>query len=219
MSVDLERNDEAERAAFILDLRRLGVQDVAVLRALEVVPRPLFVDPQFRALAYNNVVFPLSCGQTMSQPGLVARMTGFLNITPEHVVLEVGTGSGYQAAVLTHLSSRVVTVDRYRRLVSEAQARFEVLGLRNLTAYVGDGFLGMPARAPFDRIMVTASAADIPPALIEQLKYGGVLVMPIGAPDEEQVLVRFVKQQSGNVRTELMPVRFPPLVHGVAATL
>jgi len=121
--------------------------------------------------------------------------------------------------VLSHLAARVVTVDRYRSLVSEAQARFEVLGLRNVTAYVGDGTQGMPARAPFDRILVTAAAPDIPLALVDQLKFGGVIVMPVGGPEEVQTLVRYVKEQSGRSRTELMKVRFVPLVPGAAATL
>lgn len=211
--------ERAERMAFILGLRQSGVRDVAVLRAMEMVPRPLFVDSQFRINAYTNISLPIPCGQTMSQPSLVAKMTESLNITAEHTVLEVGTGSGYQAAVLAHLSSRVVTIDRYRQLISQAQVRYEVLGFRNLVAEVGDGFLGRPEHAPFDRIMVTASAAEIPQALIDQLKFGGVLVMPVGAPDAEQKLVRFVKQQSGHEIRELMSVRFVPLVHGVAATL
>ncbi|MGE4371833.1 MAG: protein-L-isoaspartate(D-aspartate) O-methyltransferase [Xanthobacter sp.] len=219
MNLDDEDSAQAERMAFILELRQRGLRDASVLRAMEVVPRPLFVDPQFREHAYEDMALPISCGQGMSQPSLVAKMTEVLNITAEHTVLEVGTGSGYQAAVLAQLASRVVTVDRYRTLVSQAQARFEVLGLRNLVAYVGDGKLGQPARAPFDRIMVTASAEEIPPALIEQLRFGGVLVMPLGLPDEEQSLVRFVRQQSGNVSTEIMKVRFVPLIAGTAGTL
>ncbi|MGQ3675770.1 protein-L-isoaspartate(D-aspartate) O-methyltransferase [Xanthobacter sp. TB0139] len=219
MSVDEGDSARAERMAFLLGLRQRGLRDVAVLRAMEVVPRPLFVDPQFREHAYEDVALPISCGQSMSQPSLVAKMTEALNVTAEHAVLEVGTGSGYQAAVLAQLASRVVTVDRYRTLVSQAQARFDVLGLRNLVAYVGDGLLGQPARAPFDRIMVTASAEEIPSPLIEQLRFGGVLVMPLGLQDEEQSLVRFVRQQSGDVCTEIARVRFVPLIAGAAATL
>lgn len=211
--------EQAERAAFILGLRRRGIRDLAVLRAMELVPRPLFVDPMMRRHAYDDVALPIACGQTMSQPSLVAAMTEALGVTADQTVLEVGTGSGYQAAVLSHLAARVVTVDRYRSLVSEAQTRFEVLGLRNVTAYVGDGMNGMPARAPFDRILVTAAAPDIPPALMDQLKLGGVIVAPLGAPEEVQTLVRIVKEQSGRSRTDLMKVRFVPLVPGAAATL
>lgn len=219
MNQSESEDEKAERMAFILSLRQKGIRDVAVLRAMELVPRPLFVDPALRRHAYDDVALPISCGQTMSQPSLVAAMTEALSVTADHSVLEVGTGSGYQAAVLAHLAARVVTIDRYRSLVSQAQTRFEVLGLRNVTAYVGDGTQGMPARAPFDRIMVTAAAPDIPVALVDQLKFGGILVMPIGAPEEVQTLVRYEKAQSGRLRTELMPVRFVPLVPGAAATL
>lgn len=211
--------EQAERMAFILGLRQRGIRDVAVLRAMELVPRPLFVDPTLRRHAYDDVALPIGCGQTMSQPSLVATMTEALSITAEHSVLEVGTGSGYHAAVLSHLAARVVTVDRYRSLVTEAQTRFEVLGLRNVTAFVGDGIQGMPARAPFDRILVTAAGTDIPMALVDQLKFGGVIVMPLGPPEELQTLVRYVKEQSGRTRTDLMKVRFVPLVPGAAATL
>ena len=219
MSHGESEGEQAERMAFILGLRQRGIRDVGVLRAMELVPRPLFVDPMLRRHAYDDVALPIACGQTMSQPSLVAAMTEALSVTAEHTVLEVGTGSGYHAAVLSHLSARVVTVDRYRSLVAEAQARFEVLGLRNVTAYVGDGTQGMPARAPFDRILVTAAAPDIPLALVDQLKFGGVIVMPVGQPEEVQTLVRYVKEQSGRSRTDLMPVRFVPLVPGAAATL
>lgn len=219
MSTGEGDGEQAERAAFILRLRQRGIRDLAVLRAIELVPRPLFVDPMMRRHAYDDVALPIACGQTMSQPSLVAAMTEALGVTADQTVLEVGTGSGYQAAVLSHLAARVVTVDRYRSLVSEAQTRFEVLGLRNVTAYVGDGMNGMPARAPFDRILVTAAATDIPAALMDQLKLGGVIVAPLGAPEEVQTLVRIVKEQSGRTRTDLMKVRFVPLVPGAAATL
>ena len=219
MSTGEGDGEQAERAAFILRLRQRGIRDLAVLRAIELVPRPLFVDPMMRRHAYDDVALPIACGQTMSQPSLVAAMTEALGVTADQTVLEVGTGSGYQAAVLSHLAARVVTVDRYRSLVSEAQTRFEVLGLRNVTAYVGDGTNGMPARAPFDRILVTAAAEDIPAALMDQLKLGGVIVAPLGAPEEVQTLVRIVKEQSGRSRTDLMKVRFVPLVPGAAATL
>ena len=219
MSTGENEGEQAERMAFILGLRQRGIRDVGVLRAMELVPRPLFVDPALRRHAYDDVALPIACGQTMSQPSLVAAMTEALSLTADHSVLEVGTGSGYQAAVLSHLAARVVTIDRYRSLVAEAQARFEVLGLRNVTAYVGDGTQGMPARAPFDRILVTAAAPDIPFPLIDQLKFGGVIVMPLGAPEEIQTLVRYVKEQSGRTRTELMKVRFVPLIPGAAATL
>lgn len=214
-----EAEDLAERGAFVLGLRQRGLRDVAVLRAMELVPRPLFVDPALRRHAYDDVALPIACGQTMSQPTVVGAMTEALSVTADHSVLEVGTGSGYQAAVLAHLAARVVTVDRYRALVSEAQARFDVLGLRNVLAFVGDGMLGMPARAPFDRIMITACTREVPPALVEQLKMDGIIVAPIGEPDKVQTLTRFVKTHQGLEPTALMKVRFVPLIPGAAATL
>ncbi|GGF72004.1 protein-L-isoaspartate O-methyltransferase [Azorhizobium oxalatiphilum] len=211
--------ERAERAAFILTLRGRGIRDVAVLRALELVPRALFVDPTLRRHAYEDVALPIACGQTMSQPSLVAAMTEALSLNAEHKVLEIGTGSGYQAAVLCHLASQVVTVDRYRSLVSEAQVRFRVLGLRNVAAFVGDGLLGLSTRGPYDRIMITAAGPELAPALVEQLKPGGILVAPMGDPREVQMLRRFEKGPEGVTATDLMPVRFVPLVPGVAATL
>ncbi|MGU3493746.1 protein-L-isoaspartate(D-aspartate) O-methyltransferase [Xanthobacteraceae bacterium A53D] len=211
--------ERAERAAFILALRRRGIRDVAVLRALELVPRALFVDPILRRHAYEDVALPVACGQTMSQPSLVATMTQALSLNAEHKVLEVGTGSGYQAAVLSHLASQVVTLDRYNALVAEAQVRFRVLGLRNVTVLLADGTQGLAERGPYDRIMVTAAGADLPPALMEQLKPGGILVAPMGDPRDVQMLRRFEKREAGLEATDIMPVRFVPLVPGVATTL
>lgn len=211
--------ERAERAAFILSLRRRSIRDLAVLRALELVPRGLFVDPTLRRHAYEDVALPIACGQTMSQPSLVALMTEALALNAEHTVLEIGTGSGYQAAVLSHLAAQVVTMDRYRALVGEAQTRFQVLGLRNVAAFVGDGTQGLPGRAPYDRIMITAATGEVPRALVDQLKPGGVLIAPIGAPREVQKLRRFIKDGGTLEATDLMDVRFVPLVAGVAALL
>ena len=211
--------EKKERITFVMALRQRGIQDLAVLRAMELVPRALFVDPSFRRFAYNDVALPIACGQTMSQPSVVARMTEALDVLAQHQVLEIGTGSGYQAAVLSHLASDVVTLDRYRALVNEAQTRFEVLGLRNVTALVADGRTGFPARAPFDRILITAATPEVPQALVDQLKVAGILVAPVGNPNEVQMLTRFVKGAAGLVASELMPVRFVPLVPGAAATL
>ncbi|WP_029005807.1 protein-L-isoaspartate(D-aspartate) O-methyltransferase [Azorhizobium doebereinerae] len=210
--------ERAERAAFILGLRRRGIRDLAVLRALELVPRALFVDPTLRRHAYEDVALPIACGQTMSQPSLVAIMTEALALNAEHTVLEIGTGSGYQAAVLSHLASQVVTMDRYRALVSEAQVRFKVLGLRNVAAFVGDGMAGLPGRGPYDRIMVTAATPEVPPVLVDQLKPGGILVAPIGEPQQVQTLRKFTKTPEGLAAADLMPVRFVPLISGVAVT-
>ncbi|MFG1398484.1 protein-L-isoaspartate(D-aspartate) O-methyltransferase [Roseixanthobacter pseudopolyaromaticivorans] len=211
--------EKQERISFVLGLRHRGIQDVAVLRAMELVPRALFVDPALRRHAYDDVALPIACGQTMSQPSVVAAMTEALAVNAQHSVLEIGTGSGYQAAVLSHLAGQVATIDRYRQLVSEAQVRFNVLGLRNVTAFVGDGRTGLPARAPFDRILVTAATAELPQSLVDQLRIDGILIAPVGDPNEVQTLTRFVKGATGLVATQMMPVRFVPLIAGAAATL
>lgn len=210
---------DSERAAFVRALRQRGASDEAVLHAMGLVPRELFVDPALRAHAYDDVALPIACGQTMSQPSVVAEMTEALAVNATHRVLEVGTGSGYQAAVLAHLAADVVTVERYRSLVSDAAARFQVLGLRNVTALVGDGRTGMPARAPFDRIMVTAATPEVPRALFDQLRMDGILVAPVGEPSSVQTLVRYRKGAGGISETRLSDVRFVPLLEGVSATL
>src|SRR5690606_25346619 len=154
--------------------------DLRVLRALELVPRERFVEPEQAEQAYVDQAMPIECGQTISQPYVVAAMTEALNLEPSHKVLEIGTGSGSQAAILAHLAAHVVTVERYRTLAETAERRLQDLDLDNVTVIVGDGTLGAPEHAPFDRIVVTAATAEIPPALLEQLKEGGVLVAPVG---------------------------------------
>lgn len=211
--------EESERAAFVPRLRQRGARDEVVLRAIEMVPRALFVDPALRQHAYDDVALPIACGQTMSQPSVVVEMTEALTVNATHRVLEVGTGSGYQAAVLANLAAEVVTVDRYRTLVTEAQARFQVLGLRNVTALVADGRAGAPSRAPFDRIIVTASVREVPQALFDQLRPDGILVAPVGDPASVQHIVRYAKAPSGVTPTTLSPVRFVPLLEGVSVTL
>ncbi|MEW6124481.1 MAG: protein-L-isoaspartate(D-aspartate) O-methyltransferase [Pseudomonadota bacterium] len=210
---------ETERATFVRALRHRGAQDAAVLHAMGLVPRELFVDPAVRAHAYDDVALPIACGQTMSQPSVVAEMTEALSVNASHRVLEVGTGSGYQAAVLAHLAGEVVTLDRYRALVTDAAARFQVLGLRNVTALLGDGRIGIPARAPFDRILITAATTEVPRALFDQLRPDGVLVAPVGDGTAVQTLVRYHKGPGGLSETRLSAVRFVPLLDGVSATL
>ncbi|TCT02876.1 protein-L-isoaspartate(D-aspartate) O-methyltransferase [Aquabacter spiritensis] len=215
-----DRQDEdTEIAAFLRGLHRRGIRDPAVLRAMELVPRALFVEPGLRRHAYDDVALPIACGQTISQPSLVAEMTEALQVTAGHRVLEVGTGSGYQAAILSHLAADVVTVDRYRSLVAEAQVRFQELGLRNVSALVADGRGGMPSRAPYDRIMVTAATREVPPALFEQLRIDGLLVAPVGDPASVQDLTRYAKGVDGISATRLCAVRFVPLLEGVSARL
>lgn len=208
-----------ERMQFLLAMRRRGIHDLRVLRALELVPRERFVEPEQADQAYVDQAMPIECGQTISQPYVVAAMTEALNLEPSHKVLEIGTGSGYQAAILAHLAAHVVTVERYRTLAETAERRLQDLDLDNVTVIVGDGTLGAPEHAPFDRIVVTAATAEIPPALLEQLKEGGVLVAPVGPQSGVQQLVRIRKTAAGLERSELLPVRFVPLVPGKAAAM
>ena len=206
---------------FLLTMRRRGIHDLRVLRALELVPRERFVEPEQVEYAYADQALPIECGQTISQPYVVAAMTEALAIEPSHKVLEIGTGSGYQAAVLAHLAAHVVTVERYRTLAEIAERRLRDLELDNVTVLVGDGTLGAPEHAPFDRIVVTAAAPELPQALAGQLREGGILIAPIGPIDGVQSLLRFRKRAgvADLEREDLMPVRFVPLVPGKAAAL
>jgi protein-L-isoaspartate(D-aspartate) O-methyltransferase len=209
------------RMEFLLTLRRRGIQDLRVLRALELVPRERFVDPDQVALAYDDSALPIECGQTISQPYVVAAMSEALALEPTHKVLEIGTGSGYQAAVLAHLAAEVVSIERYRTLAESADRRLHELGLNNVTVLVGDGALGAPEHAPFDRIIVTAAAADVPEKLVHQLSDGGIMVVPVGPSGGVQSLLRIRKKSDGEgvERENLMSVRFVPLVPGKAAAL
>lgn len=209
------------RMEFLLTMRRRGIADIRVLRALELVPRERFVEPGQEAFAYEDSALPIECGQTISQPYVVAAMTEALAVEPNHKVLEIGTGSGYQAAVLAHLAKEVVTVERYRTLAETAELRFRELGLDNITVIVGDGTLGAPEYAPFDRIVVTAAAKELPQTFVDQLSDGGIIVVPIGPANGVQSLVRLRKLPKGEglERKELMSVRFVPLVPGKASAL
>lgn len=206
-----------ERMRFIFSMRQRGIRDLRVLRALELVPRELFVEPGHEDQAYADQALPIECGQTISQPFVVASMSEALQVEPHHKVLEIGTGSGYQAAVLAHLADRVVTIERYRTLAEQASARLKALNLDNVKVIIGDGTLGAPDDRPFDRIIVTAAAAELPRPLLEQLKDGGYLIAPIGPAGGVQKLVKIRKKPGGETeREELMAVRFVPLVPGKA---
>jgi protein-L-isoaspartate(D-aspartate) O-methyltransferase len=200
---------------FVLDLRRRGIMDAAVLRAMEEVPRERFVMPAHAAAAYQDRAMPIACGQTISQPFVVAYMTEQLAAGPRHHVLEVGTGSGYQAAVLSRLAAKVTTIERYRTLADTARIRLKALGYDNVDVIHGDGMAGAPERAPFDRIIVTAATEAAPPALVDQLAVGGIMVLPFG-PDAHQTLMKIVRTAHGVVRTNLIAVRFVPLLPGEA---
>jgi protein-L-isoaspartate(D-aspartate) O-methyltransferase len=200
----------------LMELRRQGVSDTRVLGAIERVPRDVFVESPFLDQAYENRALPIGCGQTVSQPLVVALMSQALNVGERMKVLEVGTGSGYQAAVLANLCRRVYTVERYRPLLRLAEERFKRLRIHNITSRIGDGARGWPEQAPFDRIMVTAAAPDIPPALVDQLKVGGIMVLPLGdSHGLDQELVAITKTDHGIDIHPFLPVRFVPLVEGL----
>ena len=213
------RAADVERMEFQLALRRRGISDQAVLRAMDEVPREHFVAAELVDSAYADQALPIACGQTISQPYVVAYMTEQLEVEPQHHVLEVGTGSGYQAAVLSRLARDVVSVERYRTLADTARERLKTLGFTNVTIIAGDGFAGVPAQAPFDRIIVTAAAETVPQALVDQLAVGGIMVLPLGPHEEHQTLVKLVRTEDGVKRTELIDVRFVPLLPGQAQEL
>ena len=204
---------------FLLDLRRRGIMDAAVLRAMEEVPRDKFVMPAQMRWAYSDRALPIPCGQTISQPYVVAYMTEQLEVQPQHHVLEVGTGSGYQAAVLSRLAAKVTTIERYRTLADAARIRLKALRYDNVDVIVGDGMVGVADRAPFDRIIVTAAAEVIPQALLDQLVAGGIMVLPLGPQDEHQTLMKLARRNNGIEQIELIGVRFVPLLPGEAQEL
>jgi protein-L-isoaspartate(D-aspartate) O-methyltransferase len=207
------------RMEFLLQLRKRGITDSNVLRAMDETPREHFVDNDMLDLAYADRALPIACGQTISQPFVVAYMTEKLDVKTQHRVLEVGTGSGYQAAVLSRMAREVYTVERYRTLAEVARVRLETLGFRNVTVVVGDGEKGLPEHAPFDRILVTAAAEEVPEALVEQLAVDGVMVIPLGRHEGIQRIVRLTKRAEGLAREDLIPVRFVPLLPGQAREL
>ena len=218
MSATEGEDDLAERKMrFLFALRSKGVTEARVLLAMEAIDRGHFVRGIFAERAYEDMPLPIACGQTISQPSVVGLMTQALAVGPRDTVLEIGTGSGYQAAVLSVLARRVYTVDRHRRLVREAMAVFAALGLPNIVAIAGDGSRGLPEQAPFDRIIVTAAAEDPPGPLLSQLKIGGIMVLPVGQSDTVQSLIRVTRLESGFDYEELRPVRFVPLVEGMAS--
>jgi protein-L-isoaspartate(D-aspartate) O-methyltransferase len=199
----------------LMELRGAGVGDARVLGAIERIPRELFVPPAFRDRAYENVALPIGHAQTISQPLVVAKMTEALEVGERHKVFEIGTGSGYQTAVLAKLCRRVFTMERHRALLKEAERRFADLKLHNVTTRFGDGTKGWPEQAPFDRIMVTAAAATLPTNLRDSLAEGGVLVAPVGRERREQRLMRVRRTDGQLIIEDLGAVLFVPLVEGL----
>ena len=208
--------DEAERKMqFLFALRSRGVTDKRVLEAMERVDRGKFLTGLFAERAYEDMPLPIACGQTISQPSVVGLMTQALNVQPRDKVLEIGTGSGYQTAILSELARRVYTVERHKRLTQAAESVFRELGLSNVTAMTADGSRGYPEQAPFDRILVTAAAEDPPGPLLAELRVGGIMVLPVGQSDAVQRLIKVTRQADGYEYDELRAVRFVPLVEGL----
>ena len=209
-------NPDSRKIRLILHLRHNGITDSKVLGAIERVPRELFVPEAFRDQAYEDVALPIGYEQTVSQPTVVARMTQALEPGPRLKALEIGTGSGYQTAVLAALCRRVYTTERHRPLLAEAERRLAELRITNVTASARDGLKGWPEQAPFDRILVTAAAAAVPDALAEQIAVGGILILPIGPYDGDQEILKITRTDDGYETERLGSVRFVPLVPGVA---
>jgi len=208
-----------EKMMFQLTLRRRGISDQAVLRAMEEIPRDIFVEAADRADAYRDSALGIACGQTISQPFVVAYMTEQLQLQKHHRVLEIGTGSGYQAAILSRLCRQVLTIERYRTLADSARGRLEKLGCDNVEVMLGDGF-DVPAGAGnFDRIIVTAAMEQIPEGLMQRLEPGSVLIAPVGPHRGTQTLVRLTRTDAGFERKGLVEVRFVPALPGIAREL
>jgi protein-L-isoaspartate(D-aspartate) O-methyltransferase len=208
-----------EKMMFQLNLRRRGISDQAVLRAMEEIPRDRFVTAADRADAYRDSALGIACGQTISQPFVVAYMTEQLQLQKQHYVLEIGTGSGYQAAILSRLCRQVLTIERYRTLADSARARLEKLHCDNIEVMFGDGFDVPTGAGDFDRIIITAAVEQIPETLTQRLEPGGILIAPVGPHHGIQTLVRVVRTEAGLQRKQLVDVRFVPALPGIAREL
>jgi len=204
-----------KKLRLLMELRRAGIGDARVLGAIEKTPREKFVPPAFEDQAYENLALPIGQGQTVSQPYVVALMTDKLELGERHNALEIGTGSGYQAAVLARLCRRVFSIERHRELLRDAERRFGELHLRNIVCRCGDGTKGWPEQAPYDRVIVTAAAGQVPPTLIDRLAPGGILVAPVGEDHRDQQLIRIRRHDHGFSTENLGLVRFVPLVVGL----
>ncbi|MFZ5739192.1 protein-L-isoaspartate(D-aspartate) O-methyltransferase [Rhodopseudomonas thermotolerans] len=208
-----------EKMLFQLSLRRRGISDQAVLRTLEAVPRDQFVEPEYRDGAWRDTALPIACGQTISQPFVVAYMTEQLELRPRDRVLEIGTGSGYHTAILSRLAADVLSVERFKTLADRARRRLADLGCRNVEVMFGDGFDLPETSGTFDRILVTAAVPELPQRLLDQLDPGGVLIAPVGPAHGRQTLVRLRRTAQGDERKVLGDVRFVPALRGTAREL
>lgn len=205
-----------EKMQFLYAIRSRGITDSRVLNAMEKIDRKKFLKGIFESRAYHDIPLPIACGQTISQPSIVALMTQSLEVTSRCKVLEIGTGSGYQAAILSRLARRVYTLERHSELMIQAQNIFEELNLNNITAMRSDGSRGVPAQAPFDRILLTAAAEDPPAPLLDQLKINGIMVLPVGQSDTVQTMIKITKTEDGLTYYDMGEVRFVPLIEGIA---
>ncbi len=207
---------DQQKIELIMGLRSRGIRDTRVLEAIETLPREVFVPDAFQDLAYADQALPIECGQTLSQPFIVAFMTEKLKVGERMKVLEIGTGSGYQTGIVAQLCRRIYTIERYRTLLKSAERRFAALRQANITTLLGDGNKGWPKQAPFERIIVTAAAPQLPRQLIEQLAVGGILIVPVEVSPGTQEILRITRTEDDFTRESLMPVRFVPLVDGIA---
>ena len=203
------------KALLMLKLRQFGVSNSEILKSIETIDRSSFVSKSFLGRSFEDIPLPIECGQTISQPSLVAFMTQQLEIPYRGKVLEIGTGSGYQTAILARLSSRVYSIERYKKLVDIAKVRLANLNISNVIILLQDGYFGYSPQAPFDRIIITAAVEEIPTLVITQLKLGGVMIVPVGLSNQKQSLLKVVKTEKGLDIKELMSVRFVPMTEGL----
>ncbi len=206
---------DESKAILMLKLRQIGVSNPEILGCIESIDRSRFLSKIFFDRCLEDIALPIDCGQTISQPSLVAFMTQQLEIQKRNKVLEIGTGSGYQAAILARLSSRVYSIERYKKLVDLAKSRLESLNISNVIILLQDGFFGYSPQAPFDRILVTAAVEEIPSLVVKQLKVGGIMIVPVGLPNQKQSLLKVVKTEKGLDIKELMSVRFVQMKEGL----
>ena len=209
-------NNEEKKIKLLLELKKRGVKDKRVLNSIETIERGVFLDGIFRSRSLDDIPLPINCGQTISQPSIVAIMTEKLEVTRRCKVLEIGTGSGYQTAILSKLARRVYTIERHENLKIKAENLLNQYGFKNITTFLGDGSLGLEEQAPFDRIIITAAAEDIPQILLQQLRIGGIMVLPVGLPQSDQTLIKVRKEAAQITYDEIAKVRFVPLVEGIA---
>ena len=209
---------QESKAVLMLKLRQIGISSKEILGCIEALDRSDFVSKSFLDRCLEDIALPIDCGQTISQPSLVALMTQQLEIPQRSKVLEIGTGSGYQTAILARLSSRVYSIERYKTLADMAKKRLERLNIWNVTILLQDGFFGYAPQAPFDRIILTAAVEEIPNLIISQLKVGGIMIVPVGLPNQKQSLLKVIKNEKGLDITELMSVRFVQMKEGLVKT-